>query len=102
MTRARPTPNTLEKGWFGGTSGTNGIVMPLGQADHGHGNHRNKNKYFENCGGFADHLNAENVDPGDEDDQRERNQPVLPADDAGKIESQVIGEEHGVRTAEKK
>src|SRR5208282_6010355 len=53
-----------------------------------------------NRGRFADHLNAANIDPGDEGDERERNEPVLPAGDAGKIESQVVGEEHGVGSAE--
>ena len=75
--------------------------MPLGEAEDDHGDHRNKNKYFENSGGFADHLNSANIDPGDEGDQDERNQPVLPADDLGEVEGQVIGEEHGVGAAEK-
>src|ERR1017187_1253788 len=76
-----------------------GIVMPLGEAEDDHGDHGNENEDFENRGGFAYHLNAANVDPGDEGDQDERNQPVFPSDDLRKIKSQVVGEEHSVGSA---
>jgi len=53
------------------------IVMPLGQAEDDHGDHRNKDEYLEDGGGFADHLDAENVHPGDDGDKREGDDPVL-------------------------
>jgi hypothetical protein len=75
--------------------------MPPGEAKHDHGNYGNKNKYFENSSGFRNHLNPANIDPRDQGDQDERNEPVLPADDLREVESQVVGEEHGVGAAEK-
>ena len=77
------------------------IVVPLGEAEDDHGNHGNEHKQFENRGGLADHLNAPNVDPANDGDQSERNEPMFPAGDSGKVESQIVGEEHGVGTAEK-
>ncbi len=77
------------------------IVMPLREAEDDQGDHGNDHKHFKSGGGFADRLNAANVDPGNAGDQRERHEPMLPAGDAGEIETEVVGKEHGVGTAQK-
>jgi len=76
------------------------IVMPLGQAEDDHGDHRNKMNISKTVA-LCRPSGCENVHPGDDGDKREGDDPVLPAGDAGKIIGQIIGEEYGIRTAEK-
>jgi hypothetical protein len=45
--------------------------MPLRQRQDDHGDHRDEDENFEGGGSFADHLNAANVEPGDDGNQRE-------------------------------
>src|SRR6266852_1631865 len=76
------------------------VVVPLRQAENDHGDHGDEDKDFEGGGGFADHLNAANVNPCDEGNQGKRNQPVFPSGDLWEIESQVVGKEHGIGAAQ--
>jgi len=61
------------------------IVLPLRQADCDHCHYRQEDEDLKRGGDLSDHLDAAHVDPGDDRDQRQRDQVVLPADDLGKI-----------------
>jgi len=76
------------------------IVMPLGQAEDDHGDHRNKDEYLETVAAlptiwmprmFTQAMTATSA--------KETIQCFQPA--IRKIIGQIIGEEYGIRTAEK-
>jgi len=77
------------------------ILMPVGQADDDHGHHGDEDEDFERGRDLADHLDAAHVDPGEDGDQRDRDEVVLPPIHPGEVVDEIVREKNGVGTAQK-
>ncbi len=77
-----------------------GIVMPLGQADHNQHQDRQQNEEFERGGELPYHLNAAYVDVSDHRDDRQGDDVVPPSRDLRKVVAQVVGKLHCVNAAQ--
>src|SRR5256885_17231190 len=76
------------------------VVMPLGEGDGNHHHHGDEDENLQRGRELAHHLDAANVDPGNDGDQRERYEIVLPSRDLREVVDEVIGEENRIGSAE--
>src|SRR5579871_185955 len=78
------------------------ILMPVGEAKDDHDHDRDEYEDFQAGGDLADHLDAAHVNPGEQDNKRQRNQVVLPPGHVREVISEVVREQHRVRTTKQK
>src|SRR5437660_11500159 len=76
------------------------VVVPFGERDDNHHHYRDEDENLQRGGELAHHLDAANVDPGNDGDQCKRYEIVLPSRDLREVVDEVVGEENCIGSAE--
>src|ERR1039458_2538857 len=74
----QPYAENLERRLMGRHPRQEWIVVPVRQSDDDHCRHRDEDENFQGSRDLAHHLDAAYVDPGQYDDERDRDEVVLP------------------------
>ena len=75
-------------------------MVPVRQSDDDHCRHRDEDENFQGSRDLAHHLDAAYVDPGQYDDERDRDEVVLPPRHFRKVVHEIIGEQDRIGAAQ--